>query len=312
MEIEEKQDVEELEKSLELARKFFEVHPPQLVGDHIGQQLVLKTLELVKSKAADTSHYYFTSSEIHEWLYGERNSEKARRWIKKNDGYLTELFSQTSSLNEMIFKKELSPLSIERIEHKGGKPNQWRVRTGKSGVVSTSDNHGTDIRYIATALHDPMPWAKPLMHVILSPKLLLISGITFLALICAPIYTLLGIIDWGSKPFATAVVVVGMFAALLFWRLYELLHKGVTSFPVFWSKKVGRNKLFLSESSGAEDKPLGMKAVTIEAKCSICGEDILIEKSREFHGRYVGKCRVAPSEHVFSFDHVTKRGKHLR
>ncbi|MEQ3645978.1 hypothetical protein [Alteromonas sp.] len=312
MEVEEKQDVEELGHSLEFAIKYFEIHTPQYKSDLIGELLIVKTLELVKSNAVDTSHYYFTASEIFELIHGESNAEKARRWMKSHEEKLAVLFSQTSSLNVGLANSGLETLSIDLIESKGGNPNQWRVRTGKNRVASTSENHAVDIRYIATALHDPMPWARPLMNLILSPKLLLIVGITFLALIVTPVYTLLGIIDWNSKPFATAVVIVGMFAALLFHRYYELLNKGVTSFPVFWSKKMGRNKLFLSQPSGENDKPLGMKAVTIEAKCSICGEDILIEKSREFHGRYVGKCRIAPSEHVFSFDHVTKRGKLLR
>ncbi|QCZ93305.1 hypothetical protein [Salinimonas iocasae] len=312
MEVEEKQDVEELGQSLEFAKKFFQIHSPQLVGDQIGELLVLKTLELVQSEAVDESHYYFTAVEIFEQINGEGNSEKARRWMKSHDENLAALFVQTSSLNVELANKGLSTLSIQRVEHKGGKANQWRVRTGKERVTSSSRNEAADIRYVVTALHDPMPWAKPFMNAILSPRILITVGVTLLLLVIIPIYTLLGIIDWSSKPVATSVVILGIFAGLMFHRLHELMNKGVTAFPVLWSRKLGRNKLFLSTSSGIEDNPLGMKAVTIEAKCSICGEDLIIDKSREFHGRYIGKCRIAPSEHVFSFDHITKRGKLLR
>lgn len=57
---------------------------------------------------------------------------------------------------------------------------------------------------------------------------------------------------------------------------------------------------------------LKMKAVTFDAQCGICGENIVIEKSKEFNGRFVGKCTVAPTEHIYSFDRVTKNGKYLR
>ncbi|WP_137166770.1 hypothetical protein [Salinimonas lutimaris] len=312
MEVEEKQDVEDLEQSLRFAKKFFQIHTPQLVGDQIGEVLVLKTLELIQSEAVNESHYYFRAAEIFEQINGEKNSEKARRWMKSHDENLVALFAQTSDLNVGLADKGLCTLSIERIEHKGGKPNQWRIRTGRERVKSANRNDAADIRYIVTALHDPMPWAKPFMNAILSPRILITAGLTLLTLVIIPIYTLLGIIDWSSKPIATSVVVLGIFAGLMFHRLHELMNKGVTEFPVLWSRKLGRNKLFLSTSSGVENNPLGMKAVTIEAKCSICGEDLIIDKSREFHGRYIGKCRIAPSEHVFSFDHVTKRGKLLR
>ena len=312
MEIEEKQDVEELGQSLKFAKKFFQVYSPQLVGDQIGEVLVLRTLNLIEFEAADESHYYFTAVEIFELINGERSSDKARRWMKSHDENLAALFAQTSDLNLGLADKGLCTLSIQRIEHKGGKPNQWRIRTGKERVTSASRNDAADIRYIVTALHDPMPWAKPFVNAILSPRILVSAVLILLILVIAPIYTLLGIIDWSSKPVSTSVVLLGIFSGLLFHRLNELLNKGVTAFPVLWSKRLGRNKLFLSTSTGVEDNPLGMKAVTIEAKCSICGEDLIIDKSREFHGRYIGKCRIAPSEHVFSFDHVTKRGKLLR
>ncbi|MFQ3237056.1 MAG: hypothetical protein ACI9C4_002634 [Paraglaciecola sp.] len=41
----------------------------------------------------------------------------------------------------------------------------------------------------------------------------------------------------------------------------------------------------------------------------LCGDPIIIKNGgKKFGGRYVGKCTLAPSEHVFIFDHLTKRG----
>lgn len=49
------------------------------------------------------------------------------------------------------------------------------------------------------------------------------------------------------------------------------------------------------------------------AECPICGNKVRIKSGqREFHHRLVGRCERSPIEHVFSFDHVTRRGYFLR
>lgn len=312
MEIQEKQDVEDLEQSLSYAETFFKIHTPLYVGHQIGECLVRKTLEIVKLNPSDQSHYYFSNPEIYEMLNSGKDSETARRWIKSHEDKLLELFSQTSSLNIELTNNGLSQISIERIASKGGRPVQWRVRTGNRFVKSVMTKLSTDIRYVVTEIHDPLPWAKPFMNAVLSPTKLLLTAISLLTVIVIPLYMFIGVIDWPSKEMATTFVILGIFGLLIFLKFHELLNKGVTEYPVFWSKSLTRNKLFLSTPTGSKGSPLGIKAVSIEASCPICGADILIEKSREFHNRYIGKCRIAPSEHVFSFDHVKKSGKFMR
>jgi len=47
--------------------------------------------------------------------------------------------------------------------------------------------------------------------------------------------------------------------------------------------------------------------------CPVCSAEVdLGDGGREFPGRLVGKCRDAPSEHVFSFDPVRLTGRLLR
>jgi hypothetical protein len=55
--------------------------------------------------------------------------------------------------------------------------------------------------------------------------------------------------------------------------------------------------------------------VRFTAPCPVCGERATVQISdggREFHHRLVGRCRRAPKEHVFSFDHITREGCALR
>lgn len=65
----------------------------------------------------------------------------------------------------------------------------------------------------------------------------------------------------------TCVVIVGMFACIVFMTLHELLNKGITTYPALWSKKLSKNKLLTINATGQSEAPIFMKAVTIEAKC---------------------------------------------
>lgn len=56
-----------------------------------------------------------------------------------------------------------------------------------------------------------------------------------------------------------------------------------------------------------------LEFVIYKGKCPICNNIVEIEKGkREFKGRLIGLCNESPREHIFSFDHVTKKGALLR
>ena len=107
MEVVEKQDVEDLKKSLDIAMQFFSVHIPNIVGEEIGAFLLEQTHLLIRQNAADESHYYFTAAEIYKSMNGQEDSEKARRWMKGHEENLSKLFAQTSSLNALLAEKNL-------------------------------------------------------------------------------------------------------------------------------------------------------------------------------------------------------------
>lgn len=56
-----------------------------------------------------------------------------------------------------------------------------------------------------------------------------------------------------------------------------------------------------------------IKAVSYSAVCPICEGKIFAKSGGlEFWGRIIGRCNDSPIEHIFSFDHVTRRGVYLR
>ena len=64
---------------------------------------------------------------------------------------------------------------------------------------------------------------------------------------------------------------------------------------------------------------LPLHVVRYVADCPICGVEgagrssvRLTSGGKEFFGRIVGRCRYAPQEHVWSFDHIAREGRFLQ
>lgn len=97
----------------------------------------------------------------------------------------------------------------------------------------------------------------------------------------------------------------------------QLITKGVASAPDWMVRLSEQNALFTVNREATTDKKGRrhkiIELVVYEAECPTCKDSLFIEKGdKEFNGRYVGKCALAPQEHVFSFDHITKKGNYLR
>ena len=56
-----------------------------------------------------------------------------------------------------------------------------------------------------------------------------------------------------------------------------------------------------------------IRMVRVTATCPLCGGLVEIQEGRrQYRGRFVGACERNPIEHLFSFDHVRRRGTALR
>jgi hypothetical protein len=123
----------------------------------------------------------------------------------------------------------------------------------------------------------------------------------------------------GSITGIVAGLILGVILAAstgLFYQMYELMEKGVSKAPDIFTPFRIKNLFFVTTRKPKSDaesmRPKVIELLVFEGRCGLCGDELFIEKSREFKGRYVGKCAIAPQEHVFSFDHINKIGKHLR
>jgi hypothetical protein len=68
------------------------------------------------------------------------------------------------------------------------------------------------------------------------------------------------------------------------------------------------------------DRPIRkIQLVSYWATCPICKENLkrnvrieLKKGGKEFPNRLIGCCSESPAEHIYSFDRITRIGKHLR
>lgn len=118
----------------------------------------------------------------------------------------------------------------------------------------------------------------------------------------------------GAKSILTSLLSLG----IVYWavsasvgRLYQLGSNNIVIAP-WWMQSVDDDRL-LERRFPPRYPDKTIKAVRYVAPCPLCGGKVSATSGRlEFWGRIVGRCEEAPVEHVFSFDHVTRNGKHLR
>ena len=119
---------------------------------------------------------------------------------------------------------------------------------------------------------------------------------------------------------AMATLVAILWTAFGWW--WNLAQNRVARAPLWWQPIgwFGDNVIEVRmDPKGGTRPPHRLHLVRYVGDCPLCGVDgpgrsaVRLESGRmEFFGRIVGRCRHAPNEHVWSFDHVAQRGKALR
>lgn len=145
----------------------------------------------------------------------------------------------------------------------------------------------------------------------------------FLLLVLTIAWFWLVIVAMGASSTAIAFLklgLVGGLTALIFYSLFawqlRLVANRVALAPMLLQPWSGNDYLLeLRKRNGAKRNTLYLIRYT--ADCPICveqGKDsIHVASGRfDFFGRLVGRCDHAPNEHVFSFDHISRKGRFLR
>lgn len=149
-------------------------------------------------------------------------------------------------------------------------------------------------------------------------------GVFVLMLIFTVVWSWLLIVAMGASSSTVVFLKLGLIGGLtitiayaLFTWQFRLVANRVIMAPMLLQPWSGDDYLLELRKEGCAGRNT-MYLVRYVADCPICGpedgrETIHIASGHfEFFGRLVGRCDRAPNAHVFSFDHITKRGRFLR
>lgn len=106
---------------------------------------------------------------------------------------------------------------------------------------------------------------------------------------------------------------VGIFVgavAWLVWPLFRLVEDGIVAAPGILQLNSRFEHVLVIKK---EDRTKVIRMVRFTGVCPLCGGLVEVHKGHGlFRGRFVGQCGRNPVEHIFSFDHVLRRGTWLR
>lgn len=308
-------DIQELKCSIEGAIEYFENNEKLLKkGEEIARAVCELSLFHI-NEGIPLKEIYFNYLEIYKEVWGkEVDSEKASADIRRHMKITNDCFAIMSPLNIKLKEHGKSPLTLIVDASTGGRKTQISLSVIQSkNETYNFSKENLSILYSVIQLPKVYSITRPFLDMELKLSRVILISISLLLLSLMAFLSFFNVIEWGEKAFELIVITAFFPSAYLLVKLKEILDKGITELPALMAPIRTRNAmLVLFKERKGDNVSLKMKAVTFEAQCGICGEDMIIEKSKEFSGRYIGKCTVAPTEHIYSFDHVTKKGKFLR
>lgn len=106
----------------------------------------------------------------------------------------------------------------------------------------------------------------------------------------------------------TLLTFAGLVTSMV-WPLYLLIDQGIVMAPDILQLTIPDAHVLILRKEGDESV---LRMVRYTAKCPLCGGVVTIAKGRgPYRHRYVGVCKGNSVEHLFSFDHVLRQGRHL-
>lgn len=308
-------DIQEFKGTLQTALDFFDKHEISLLkGQEVARAICMMSLSAIEN-GINVRNIHFDYQEIYKAVWGsDVEATKASQMVRKHSVTTKECFEPDGELNTHLSKNGNLALNLIIESFKGGHKTQ--IFLALRGKHSQKPEQQTSIKIIS---YSPVQFPK--VYTITKPFLDLqikllpfaVFALMIVLIACIAILSLTGFINWGNSLLNTGIIACLFPAGYILIKLHEIMDKGVTSLPIFMAPVTTRKAmLVLTKERKNEQVSLKMKAIVYECVCGICGENILIEKSREFNGRYIGKCTIAPSEHIYSFDHVSKNGYYLR
>ena len=140
----------------------------------------------------------------------------------------------------------------------------------------------------------------------------LLSVLIFLLVLYAS-----SVLDFLRNLIVSGLLLIMLRVAFGWWL--NLIQNSVARAPFWWQPFTFGDNVIERRLDPNGTAPASLHLVRYVADCPLCGAQrqglsaVRLDSGRiEFYGRIVGRCRHAPNEHVWSFDHITGRGRFLR
>lgn len=119
--------------------------------------------------------------------------------------------------------------------------------------------------------------------------------------------------EWPVRKIVQGTFTIAMFVGILawfVWPLYRLTERRIIMAPgILQLTSLFQHVLVIRK----EENLKVVRMVRFTGTCPLCGGFVEIQKGLgRYRGRFVGECERNPIEHLYSFDHVLRRGSALR
>lgn len=215
---------------------------------------------------------------------------------------------------------------LDRVEGGGsGRPTRYRIvttpisKTPDQSIPSIADPLPGEIRYICEDLTDAgfiTRWFSR-GYVVTGWRrwlLLLMYIVTTLVAIVAILWLFKVLQLPPSSRDALSWLIIYTGATWVAWEtvMRVLVLPDVRIGMAPWWIQLGESNRLLEWRCPPRHPEKSIKASRYTATCPLCKGKVVVKSGGIQHwGRLVGRCEEAPSEHVFSFDHVLRRGHPL-
>ncbi len=305
-------------------------------GDRLDVQL-LRALCRLSAEFPDQAPTGFTSQEIVEAVIKIRGG---RKWSEPTDMAQTsaDVRRQWNRLSGTWATKQEG--IVQRLRDEGvcmvprlaktegggaGRPSRYRIEweevaNGSFPVAEGVSPAKDMLRYVCEDIEEPGLVARLFANgykVAGWRRLLLLSSVGIPVLLTFLVFALFVLATTAKVSVAVLfklALALGMTYAAVWSSVGPLLRLPTNRIVIapWWMQSVSDDRL-LEYRYPPRHPERQIKAVRYTARCPRCGGTMSAQSGGlEFWGRIIGRCEHAPNEHVYSFDHVTRRGNALR
>jgi len=293
------------------------------------RSLLEKTIDLVDS-GINVNDIMFTTVEMVELLKNNVNEQQAKKF--KADHYI-ETHNLLEKINKLWQENNDSTtyykLRLADTGEQGGAKNKkhhyleivptTEIKELNKVKEKNAQHNKTYIDYEVVQLPKALWYVKPFMSIELTKWRLKVYFLIPILFLIIGYYFFIGSM---FTPTVENILLLATFLSVMIliwkplWPFFETNHKRIAIAPQ-WMLRVGQLtgqlesiKLEKLRNDGRPYRKI--EFVIYEAICPICSNTVDIYAGKKsFKGRLIGVCDESPREHIFSFDHVTKKGKLL-